>query len=283
MRVRSSIVLLPLMLVLAWPWAAMAQDEEPSLGELARSLRQKKSHESPTDRTVIDNDNLSRALEETKKLKSADKLVFSIDPSGKGFRVASNDVTCSLSFDGRASALLIKPILVEELPVTELLKLDGPASIQDDNLRLEVFNGTEWELQEITVGLTLERRPGENAELTARARIVPAAIATANPVIERHSDVTVLYHLKGVAKPFSTTTFSENIGATPAVDQDWRWSIVEARGIRPQEVQIPPEVVPTVPTLPLPSPIPPPLQTMSNVPRPPADEENEGFRNRQSQ
>ena len=49
--------------------------------------------------------------------------------------------------------------------------------------------------------------------------------------------MTLLYHLKATAKPFSTTTFKENIGITPGPDEDWRWSIVEAKGIRPQEVQ----------------------------------------------
>jgi len=53
--------------------------------------------------------------------------------------------------------------------------------------------------------------------------------------VERHSDVTLLYHLKAEAKPFSTTAFHENIGITPGHDEDWRWSIVEAKGIRPSQ------------------------------------------------
>jgi len=52
--------------------------------------------------------------------------------------------------------------------------LDGPGFIQDDNLRLDVFNGTDWELREVTVGLTLERKPGDNAEVATRARVLPA-------------------------------------------------------------------------------------------------------------
>ena len=80
-----------------------------------------------------------------------------------------------MSFNARASSLLIKPVLIEDLPLTELLKLDGPGSIQDENLQLEVFNGTDWDIREITIGLTLERKPGENAEMAARARVIPAA------------------------------------------------------------------------------------------------------------
>jgi len=51
----------------------------------------------------------------------------------------------------RAGALLVKPVLLETLPLPELLKLDGPASIQDENFQLEVFNGTDWDLREITM------------------------------------------------------------------------------------------------------------------------------------
>jgi hypothetical protein len=147
-----------------------------------------------------------------------------------------------LSFNARASSLLVKPVLIEDLPLTEVLKLDGPASIQDENLQLEVFNGTDWDIREITIGLTLERKLGENAKMTARARVIPAA-QNAPIAVERRSDVTLLYHLKAAAKPFSTTAFHENIGITPGPDEDWRWSIVEAKGIRPSQAQSAPDAL----------------------------------------
>jgi hypothetical protein len=263
MRSGFSGVLLLAMLALAWPWAATAQSDDPSLGELARSLRKNKS---PQDRPVIDNDNLTQAMEDVKKLKPANRMVFSVDPSGKGFKVSSPDVTCSLSFNAKAASLLIKPVLVEDVPISELLKLDGPASIQDDILQLEVFNGTDWELREITVGLTLERKPGESAEMAAGARVIPAAEGLAPAAIEKHSDVTVLYHLKAIAKPYSTAVFRENIGITPGPDRDWRWSIVEAKGIRPQPDQIPSEPLPPAMPMALPSPVGPGPVATSNVP-----------------
>ncbi len=119
------------------------------------------------------------------------------------------------------------------MPLPELIKIDGPGSIQDENLHLQVFNGTDWDIREITVGLTLERKPGQDAGVAVRARVIPAAQGMAPVVAERRSDVTLLYHLKAEAKPFSTTAFHENIGITPGPDEDWRWSIVEAKGIRP--------------------------------------------------
>jgi hypothetical protein len=264
MRSGFSGVLLLVVLALAWPWAAAAQSDEPSLGDLARTLRMNKAQASQA-RPVIDNDNLAQAMEDVKKLKPANRMVFSVDASGKGFKVSSPDVTCSLAFNANAASLLIKPVLVEEVPVSELLKLDGPASIQDDNLQLEVFNGTDWELREITVGLTLERKPGESAELAASARVIPAAEGLAPVAVEKHSDVTVLYRLKATAKPFSTAVFRENIGITPGADRDWRWSIVEAKGIRPPPDQIPSEPLPPAMPMALPSPAAPGTASVSQV------------------
>jgi hypothetical protein len=245
-------------LCVLWPLAATAQDDEPSLGDLARNFRKNKvgPHQ---DAPIIDNDNLAQATEDAKnrKPKNDDKFVLSIDAVAKTIKASSPDVTCSLSFNARAGALLIKPVLLETLPLPDLLKLDGPASIQDENFQLEVFNGTDWDLREITVGLTLERKPGDNAEMAARARVIPAAQNSLAPTIEKRSNVTLLYHLKATAKPFSTTTFKENIGITPGPDEDWRWSIIEAKGIRPQEVQIVPDWMTPTPTIDLPSPLAP--------------------------
>jgi len=243
-------LVLPFVLLLAAVFAS-AQDDAPSLGDLARKLRKNKAQQTQPDadpahpapartlpaNTVIDNDNLAQVMEDAKNARPVkpDKTVFSMDRAGNTLKVSSPDVTCSLSFNAQASSLLVKPVLIEALPLTELLKLDGPGSIQDENLQLQVFNGTDWDIREITVGLTLERKPGVDAELAAHARVIPAAQGMAPVAVERRSDVTLLYHLKAAAKPFSTTAFHENIGITPGPDEDWRWSIVEARGIRPPQ------------------------------------------------
>ncbi|HKM84887.1 MAG TPA: hypothetical protein VJW96_01690 [Terriglobales bacterium] len=239
LRLVAPVVLLVVFLA---PLPASAQDDTPSLGDLARNLRKNKVQQQPQQqpdaaRTVIDNDNLAQVMEDAKNARPVkeDKTVFSIDTASNTLKVSSPDVTCSLSFNARASSLLIKPVLIEDLPLTELLKLDGPGSIQDESLQLQVFNGTDWDIREITVGLTLERKPGEDAEAAARARVIPAAQGLAPVAVERRSDVTLLYHLKAEAKPFSTTAFHENIGITPGPDEDWRWSIVEAKGIRPAQ------------------------------------------------
>src|SRR6266446_478651 len=249
LRLVAPIVPLGVLLVaLLCPLSASAQEDAPSLGDLARDVRKNKLQQ-PQQQTdparpvpvlpVIDNDNLAQVMDDAKKARpvKSDKTVFSIDPSGNTLKISSPDVTCSLSFNARASSLLVRPVLVEDLPLTELLKLDGPGSIQDESLQLEVFNGTDWDIREITIGLTLERKPGQNAEVAARARVIPAAEGLAPVTVERRSDVTLLYHLKAEAKPFSTTAFHEDIGITPGPDEDWRWSIVEAKGIRPSQAQ----------------------------------------------
>src|SRR6267378_7616753 len=251
LRLVASVVPLGVLLsLLLCPLAASAQEEAPSLGDLARDVRKNKlqqpQQQADPAHPVIDNDNLAQVMDDAKKARPVkpDKTVFSIDPSGNTLKISSPDVTCSLSFNARASSLLIKPILIEDLPLTELLKLDGPGSIQDEGLQLEVFNGTDWDIREITIGLTLERKPGQNAEVAARARVIPAAEGLAPITVERRSDVTLLYHLKAEAKPFSTTAFHENIGITPGADEDWRWSIVEAKGIRPSQAQTAPDSLP---------------------------------------
>jgi len=256
MRYEISVFVVILSCVLAWPGRAGAQEDSPSLGDVARNLRQKKAEqqaqqqqipsppEAPrTVRTVIDNDNLAEVMEDVKKARPAveNKAVLSIDPSGNRLKLMSPDATCSLSFNARASSLLVKPVLIEDLPVDQLVKIDGPGSIQDNNLQLEVFNGSNWELREITIGLTLERKPGDNAEMAAQARILPASENGEAPAIERRSNVTLLYHLKTETKAFTKADFRENIGITPGPDEDWRWSIVEAKGIRPAGARVGPE------------------------------------------
>lgn len=252
---RRSLPILVVLCILTSAFA-LAQEDELPLGDLARQLRQNRA--PGPESTIIDNENLDQATADAhnRRPQQGEKFTLSIDPAGK-IRASSPDVSCSLSFNARAGALLVKPVLLETLPLADLIKIDGPGSIQGQNLELQVFNGTEWDLREITIGLTLERKPGESADMAARARVIPAAQNTLMPTVERHSDVTLLYHLRADAKPFTTATLKENIGITPGSDEDWRWSIVEAKGIRSSDVQIPSAPMHTAPTLDLPAPAPP--------------------------
>jgi len=214
-----------------------------SLGELARTLRQRKT---PVVQTVIDNDNMSKIMDQVEAHRQAGSLMFSFDNAGKTFHVSSPDVTCSLSFNSNTTSLLSTPFISQELPESELGKLDGPASIEGDTLQLSVYNGTAWNVKEITVGLTILRRSERQTAQYGSARLITAAettLAAAQP--EKHSDVTILYHLKGAAAPFKTTVFKETLGATLGSDQDWHWAIVQAKGI-PPTLKDPPPTTPAV-------------------------------------
>jgi hypothetical protein len=269
---RANLIGAIVLYVLLCPLLSLAQESEPSLGDVARNLRRDRSQQQvgqtqpEAPHPVIDNDNLAQAMEDVRRVKSAEKIVFSVDRAGQNLRLTSPDVSCSLAFNGRNSSVSVKAVLIEDLPRAELLKLDGPASIEDDMLQLEVLNETEWELREITVGITLERKPGENAEVAARARVIPAAGNSAAVSVERRSDLTLLYHLKATAKPFSTSIFRENIGITPSADEDWRWSIVEAKGIRPGQGPNFELALPGVSPLAVPSPPEPSAGTPGNAP-----------------
>ena len=221
--------------------------KEISVVDLARSLR--KNRGLPAH-TVIDNDNISQVMEEVESRKlNASSQLFSIDQTGNDFQVSAPDVTCSLSFTSQAAPLLSESIVSQNLPDSELPKLDGPATIEGDVLQVSVFNGSEWNVRELTVGITIVRHENKSAghygsdspgstklDLTkpGSARLVTAA-ATGSMPIEKRSDWTVLYHLKGTAAPLTTTMFREPLGVTLNPDQEWHWAIVQAKGIPPQE------------------------------------------------
>src|SRR5690348_3221043 len=93
---------------------AQSDENEPSLGDVARSLR--KSKAAVTTQNVIDNENLPRVMEEVENHKNSGSMVYSFDRWGKTFRVSSPDVTCSLSFSAPATSLLSSPYAPQQVP-----------------------------------------------------------------------------------------------------------------------------------------------------------------------
>ncbi len=206
---------------------AYGQSDEMPLGDVARSFR--KSQAPP--RTVIDNDNLPDVMEEGESRKWATTtLRFALDQTALQMVNASPDVTCALAFNGQSNPLEAKP---QTLPEPELAKLDGPAAIVGDALQVSVYNGSAWDVREITVGLTIVRK--QSAPATARyaaMKLIPASLNQSVPA-EKHPDSTVLYHLKGSAAPLTTTLFREALTVPLASDQEWHWAILQAKGIPP--------------------------------------------------
>lgn len=212
-----------------------AQDETP-LGDIARSLRK---NQTPP-KTVIDNDNLPAVMEdgETRKWVTTD-LRFSLGQDViELVNASSPDVTCALSFNAKTPDPLaeLKP---ESLPESELAKLDGPAAIVSDSLQVSVYNGSGWELREITVGLTIVRRsPPQTAYASAALKLIPAAVNTL-ATEEKRSDITVLYRLKGSAAPLTTAAFRGPLTTPLGPGQEWHWAIVQAKGIPPAQPPVP--------------------------------------------
>jgi hypothetical protein len=209
--------------------AAQADDDVP-LGDFARTVRKAKD---PAPDSVIDNDNLKKVLDDVQDKRLKGEPVFSIDESGKKFSMKSPDGTCSLSFDANAQALISNPFVPEQLPQSELLKLDGPATIDQNTLQLSVYNGTKWNVKEITVGLTIVRPQPESATYYGTGKLITAADENTTPA-EKRSDLTVIYHLKGSAAPSETTVFHEDLGLQLDPGQEWHWSIIQAMGILPK-------------------------------------------------
>lgn len=238
--------------LLPLPSQAQDQDGGVSLGEIARALRKEKKGE-PSAPVVIDNDNLSKVTQDIQKQRQDGKIGFLFDAVGKDIHVSSPDVSCSLAFNADSAALLSDPYVPQDLPLTELGKLDGPAAIHGDSLQVNMHNGTGWTIKEITVSLTILRHTDKKAAAAfGPAQLLPAVAGggassdSGASADEKESDFTVLYHLKGLAAPSSTTLFQKDLGATLGPDEDWHWAIVQAQGVPPK-----PEPA-TPPTAPLP-------------------------------
>jgi hypothetical protein len=215
-----------------------------SLGDVARSLRKTKPPD-PAPQAVIDNDNLSKVMEDADSQRQSGKPVFSVDSARNQFRMSSPDGSCSLSFSAEAASLVSTPYVAQDLPNAELAKLDGPAVIHGKTLQVSVYNGSSWNLKEITVGLTIVRHDAPaNASYYGTAKLIPASAGDApsgdEPPSEKRPDSTVLYHLKGWAASLATATFEESIDVPLDAGQEWHWAIVQARGIPPGLEAAPP-------------------------------------------
>lgn len=207
-----------------------AQEDDIPLGDLARQLR----HSKPPDPAdIIDNDNFSLMMDKAESERLEGQPVFSISPSGRTFTAVSPDGTCSLSFVASPASRTPAAYIASDLPQDELLKLEGPASIEDGSLAVSVHNKTPWEVKEIVVGVTvLQNQPVEYQP----AMMGPIPV---NP--EKLPDLTMLYHLKGNSPPDSTTVFRAPLGGSFSGSKDWHWAIVGARGIPPAA---PPSTIP---------------------------------------
>src|SRR5579863_7148707 len=119
----------------------IAQDDpnDTPLGDVARNLRKKPSG----FQQVIDDDNLPSVMQQAEAHRSSGSAMkFLMGGGEKGFQVSAPDVTCSLAFSPNVKALLASNQYAQmDLPAEEVIKLEGPATIEGDALTVSVFNG----------------------------------------------------------------------------------------------------------------------------------------------
>ena len=234
-------------LALLAPGLALAQDDpnDAPLGDVAREMRRKNAASAG----VIDNDNLPEVMDQAASRRPANSVVRFLLGGWKNSRPATPAVTCSLSFIANAKTLPQGQYAEMELPAGEVIKLEGPATMEGDALKVAVFNATEWHVSELAVALTIVRTdwprnallPGDVAlgDLTASSATKVPESGGGPPLepearSERKPDVTVIYRMRAPAAPFATTVFTAPLNQALAPDQEWHWAIVEARGYPPE-------------------------------------------------
>lgn len=217
------------LLTLTLPFCLFAQESESSLGDIARQLRREKEEKEKKEHNVIDNENLDQRLNELQSKRfNSTTLLFSLNKGGQNFKVSAPDVSCNLSFSGKATSLLTDPLVTRLIPATDIAKLDGPAAIQGNTLQVSFFNGTDWNVKELIVGVTILRTP-------PRVVYGPATLKPASEnvveVTQKRADQTVIYHLRGSAAPQTTTVFTAELASEFDPEQEWHWAIVGAKGV----------------------------------------------------
>lgn len=223
-----------LLLSMTISWPALAQDEAPSLGEVARRARESKVSDGTGtgSQKVIDNDNFSAVLDQAEAARMTGKPVFSIDPSGNAFRMTSPDGTCSLSFDAKATSLISSSFVSSDLPQDDLVKLESHALIHDDILEVSVHNGSPWELRELVIGVTVLQKGLKDFTEAADTQM-----ATDPSWTGKSPDSTAIMHLRGSVAAGASGTFTAVLGGDMNLsinpNTDWRWAVVSARGIPP--------------------------------------------------
>lgn len=209
--------------------AAAQSDDGVSLADVARALRAKKA---AAGAVVIDNDNMVQVMDQAAAKKKVTALESVIEHTSRKYEIISPDATCSLTFDANASMSPSAVIVPSELPPADLAKVDGPASLDGGILRIAVHNGSHWNLREITVALTILE--ADTRDQSSALKLLPAAQSSASAA--KRPDSTRLLHLKGAAAPSATAVFQEKLGEVFPANQDWRWAILEAKGIPSDEV-----------------------------------------------
>jgi hypothetical protein len=231
------------MLALPYVLQAQSDDGDVSLGDFARAQRMNKQAAKQPE---INNDNFSQLMLAAEENKPWDTFKYSISGTGNSFQVSAPDVTCNLSFNSSATALLTDPFAVRSLPDTEIAKLNGPARIDGDTFEISVYNGSNWTLREMIIALTIVH-PNSSMANYGAAKLVPASSVAPADTDQKLSDTTLLFHMKGSASAAATTIFKQTLESQLGPGDDWHWAIIDAKGTPPRpDVVLPPSLDPSL-------------------------------------
>jgi hypothetical protein len=228
------------------PASLVAQDSisDPNdvpLGDVARTMRKK----APSAQGMIDDDNLKNVMQEAESRHAQGSgLKYLMAGDSKGFHVSAPDVTCSLAFTANVKSLLSNQYAQMDLSPSDVLKLEGPATIEGDTLIVSVYNRTEWHLSEIAVAMTVVKKseargPSLSASGTSYGDSSLTAVASPSSQEdevrpEKKPDETMIYQMRAGAPPQSFAVFSSRLLRELAPNEEWHWAIVRARGYPPR-------------------------------------------------
>jgi hypothetical protein len=214
----------------------LAQDDptDVPLGDVARNLRKKAS-----TKPVIDDDNFSQVMQQAESRRGfGSSLRFLMAGDLSGFRVSAPDVTCNLSFSSNVKSLLVGQYSEMDMPVSDLARLEGHATIEGDALSVSVHNGTDWHVSEIAVAVMIVKKNAANATGGAASSTLQAIPAEgAHPPetpTDKKPDTTVIYRMRAVGVPWSVTTFSSRLQTEFTAGTEWHWAVIQARGYPPE-------------------------------------------------
>jgi hypothetical protein len=219
----------------AAPSAAQDDPNEIPLGDVARNLRKQSLPPQP----VVDDDNLSSVIAHGESRRSFGSTVQALmNGWRKSFQVGAPAVSCSLSFSANVKSLLSAGRYAQlNLPPDEMVKLQGPATMDGNALTVSVFNGTDWHVSELAVALTIVK---ETADVLPDGSPGFAPAVADNPIdpseisSEKKPDMTVIYRMRAAAAPGSTTVFSAPVNENINPGDEWHWAIVQAKGYPPE-------------------------------------------------
>jgi hypothetical protein len=249
-KIRRCLFLLGLLGALMPVRLAAQNDSSPApndpsdapLGDVARSFRKK----TPPAQEVIDDDNLTTVMQQAESRRApGSALRFLMAGERKSFQISAPDVTCSLAFSANVKSLLSSQYAQMELPASEMLKLEGPATIEGDTLIVSVYNRTDWHVSELAVALTIVKKNGARETSMAVGGIGSGTVSSMPAVAaypsqedevrpEKKPDAIAIYRMRAAAPPSTTSVFSARLERDLAPDEEWHWAIVQARGYPPQ-------------------------------------------------